>query len=872
MEAIRKSMQTLLVLALLGFSLAGALSLAQRDQPAADSDSTVTTKTTSGILRGLRQTAPTGSIIKFLAVPYAAAPIGSLRFKRPEELSAAQSIQVLDATRFGKTCPQYRHLTQFISPLLNVDSDHQTSEDCLQLNIFVPASVSSSAPLSDQQFLEPNKQLPVIVWIPGEGFDYADARQFDATNLALKTQSIVVTVQYRVGVLGFLHAPKLNVTGNMGVYDQIAALKWIRKNIDNFGGDSERVTLMGRFSGSMSISAMIAAPQHKQLLTVDGKLLFNRVALLSGIAVDDWIIEPSQEERVASLESAALARNYCNEVQIERGTCLSSMSVEQLLRVSNYGWRLVRDNELIGEQSPIEAIKSSSLGVQLDGVLLGETGMEGTLCMYRHALDTRTNYGQLIDEAKLTSNDLYNIIRDDSQTYFRYNPNKTNPIELALGSLIESSLDQSGQDESSRLREKYLNACSAYMVKSHLQRFKRNLVSRNKQLDSRMDSSKKPAEVYHYELRYKPSFSLAPDYIKTAAHGDDVPLIFGLVYNQPRAEINEADLLMTRKMMAYIGNFVHGNQPLLAAAATTHDSILNESAGLARSMDDEAADSQTAAAPIASLAASLKAARSWANEGQLHQIEFDESDLQELNARRRRHQQRRQSSNGSLVSGLAAADHASNGGDATDSSEAKSSVRPDRAGVNIRLIVVDGINQQQQQNEQTQGEIFVQRGRQSALQLADRQQQQPQPSASQQTNMTLINESSFVTMLVFGTCLLMFALMSICLGLCLIIFRTGSQNSMGKSRDGASIQQHYVNSSTSSCNICEESQGGSIDAVLSGARCKETRAFSNVFAKLRNNQASQSHHHPQQQQHQQQQPQIQSQPQQPQPIESQSCK
>lgn len=839
------------------FSLAAGLTLVRRESivesssPAASAAAVniITARTTSGLLKGIKQ----ASIIKFLAVPYAEAPIGSLRFKRPEELKANNLERVTDATHFGKTCPQYRHLTQFISPLLNIDADHQTSEDCLQLNIFVPANIQNSVTTNNQQqhqqqHLEPNKQLPVIVWIPGEGFDFADARQFDGSHLALKTQSIVVTVQYRVGVLGFLHAPKLNITGNMGIYDQLMALRWVHKNIDTFGGDSERVTLMGRFSGSMSISTMITAPAHQDLLKLDGRLLFQRVALLSGIAVDQWIIDSSQHERVSGLEGAALARDYCNAEQINRGTCLSGLSVEQLMRIADYGWRLVKDNELIGDRSPIEAAKSAEqFPSELEGVLLGETGMEGTLCMYRHALDTSRahNYAQLIDEDKLTSQDLYNVIRDDSQTYFRYNPNKTNPIELALSSLIDSTIEQQQQQNyneahelvaaasapTARLREKYLNACSAYMVKSHAHRFKRNLMVRNQQLDNRMDSSKRPTEVYHYELRYKPSFSLAPEYIRVAAHGDDIPLIFGLIYNQPRNEMNEADLLMTRKMMSYIGNFVHGNQPLLTGGGNSNN---NETFVVDSNNDDNIS---SADGPVSATLAINIRARSWANEGQLHHIELDEGDLQELNARRRQ----RQSSNGS----------GNNNGEEVDGGTSKSSVRADKStAVNIRLFLVDNINQQQQP-----------------------QPQQAQPVIpSQQTNMTLINESSFVTILLFGICLVMFALMSTCLGLCLVIFR-GSMSVVAKScqRDQQNIQQlhhqhnhsqhlqqhqhhHHVGngSSTSSCNICEESQGGSIDAVLGGgAKTKDARAFSNVFAKLRNNQASQSHHHPQQQQQQQ---------------------
>ena len=551
----------------------------------------VSVQTSSGLVQGTRTALGLNSdgsnkqaMYKFLSVPYAQAPVGQLRFQRPVELNTNSTTTLVDATKFGKTCPQYRHLARFISPLLNLDHDHQTSEDCLTLSIYVPSSVvaTQGEQNANSTVLEPSNQVPVIVWIPGEGFDFADARQFDGSHLAQRTQSIVVSVQYRVGILGFMQAPQLNVTGNMGVYDQLAALKWVSKNIGNFGGDNDRVTVMGRFSGSMSISTMLTAPKKTLAKLDDGQPLFKRAILLSGLAVGDWIIDRhgGLANKVNAIGELAVERNLCTQQQLVDGSCLRDMPIESLLEVSSFGWKLAVDNELIGQLDPIEALAADPdrLSANVEAILLGETDTEGTLCLYRHMLDQSTDYAQLIEDNRLTPGDLYELLRDDSRAYFGYNMTRSNPIQMALEAISASA--SASDDDEGQLRASYLDACSSYMVKSHNNQFRRNLEARNRLVESSNPSwsAKKPIELFHYSLKYKPSFSLAPDYIRTGAHGDDVPLIFGLVYNQPQHTVSQSDLLMTQQMISYIGNFVHGNHPLLQQ----HNSIFEQTGAAAK--------------------------------------------------------------------------------------------------------------------------------------------------------------------------------------------------------------------------------------------------------------------------------------------------
>lgn len=786
-------------------------------------------QTTSGLLLGAQQplTATNASIFKFLAVPYAEAPIGSLRFKKPVELAEGRQGATVDASRLGKTCPQHRHLARFISPLLNLDHDHQTSEDCLHLNIYVPGSPHAQAPLAGGR-LEAGLRLPVIVWIPGEGFDFADARQFDGSYLALKTNSIVVTVQYRVGVLGFLEAPQLGVAGNMGLHDQIMALRWIKQNIGAFGGDSRRTTLMGRFSGSMTISALMTAPKQ-ELVQLNGEHLFNRAALLSGVAVNDWIIEESLVDKYRAAVELAVARNYCNRSQAEGGSCLLELPVEQLLDIAGHGWKLVVDHQLTSRLGPIEAVRRNQIGEQIEAVLIGETGTEGSLCLYRHLLSLKGNFAQLIDEDRLTTDDLYEIIRDDSLTYFKYNISQTNPMQMALKALVGEL--EAEPEWGSRLRDKYLDACSSYMVKAHAGRFKRNLLARNELLEKTLD--RRPVDVFHYELRYKPSFSLAPDYIKSAAHGDDIPLIFGLLLGQPRRQVNEADLLMTRRMMAYVGNFVHGKRP----------------AGEPKTAQDDDLDGMAEFG-------SAEQRKNWSTGSQVQVMDFTESDCQELRSVRQ----------------ARLAGQSQEGAAEANKEEQQPKPKHDKA-LQLRMVLVEGrplgspvlevaeqeppvaagqfegplsrsqqlMELHRQQMLEERAALWLRGGRQliapTTGALVGQQQQatsgQQASQQQQQVQTSLANESSFATMLLLSACIVIVALMALCTMLSLIVFRCNSLANQGQGKPGRQFA-----SSSSSCNICDDAQGASIEAVLAGGNQAKDgqRGLCSMFAKLRNQQ------------------------------------
>jgi para-nitrobenzyl esterase len=204
----------------------------------------------SGNLAGIHDAV--AGLDEFRGVPYAAPPVGPLRWKRPQPMSAWKGVR--SAARFGSRCMQ--------RPLFGdmVFRSAGMSEDCLYLNVWAPAQ-------------RRHKKLPVLVYFYGGGFLGGDGSEprYDGASLA-RRGIVTVTVNYRLDVFGFLALPALadespqHATGNYGLLDQNAALRWVRRNIAAFGGDPALVTIGGESAGSMSVSAQMASPLSRGLM------------------------------------------------------------------------------------------------------------------------------------------------------------------------------------------------------------------------------------------------------------------------------------------------------------------------------------------------------------------------------------------------------------------------------------------------------------------------------------------------------------------------------------------------------------------------------------------------------------------------------
>ncbi|XP_049792587.1 carboxylesterase 4A-like [Schistocerca nitens] len=203
------------------------------------------------------------------------------RFLTDEEVSAV----INEASEGDESDPED---DDTFAPRRAPDSE---SEDCLFLNVFAPA------PAPEDEDAE-QKPRAVLVWLPGEGLGMADASRYDATLLADRAGIVVVTVNYRVGVLGFLSTGTSAAAGNWGALDVLEALRWVRRNAPAVGGDPARVTLAGRAEGAALASLLLTAPAAGE------PPLALRFVLQSGVASAWYHIDADPANATAALASS----------------------------------------------------------------------------------------------------------------------------------------------------------------------------------------------------------------------------------------------------------------------------------------------------------------------------------------------------------------------------------------------------------------------------------------------------------------------------------------------------------------------------------------------------------------------------------------
>jgi para-nitrobenzyl esterase len=258
----------------------------------AQAQSLLQVKTASGVVEGKEA----GPAHAFLGIPYAAAPVGDLRWKPPVPVAKWDGVR--KATEFGSHCMQTNVFGDMVFP------DPGGSEDCLSLNVWVPAKAQG--------------KLPVMVWIYGGGFVAGGTSEPRQHGEVLAQQGvIVVSMNYRLGIFGFFVHPELakesehHAAGNYGLLDQTAALRWVHENIAAFGGDAGNVTIFGESAGSFSVSALMASPLAKGLFQKaigESGSAFSRSGLTFAPLAE-------REEKDAKLASSALGVSTLAELR-----------------------------------------------------------------------------------------------------------------------------------------------------------------------------------------------------------------------------------------------------------------------------------------------------------------------------------------------------------------------------------------------------------------------------------------------------------------------------------------------------------------------------------------------------------------------------
>ncbi|HEY3853739.1 MAG TPA: carboxylesterase family protein [Verrucomicrobiae bacterium] len=285
-----------------------------------------------------------GKVHVFKGIPYAAPPVGPLRWKPPQPLTPWQGVR--KATDFGPQAMQARIYSDMIF------RDAGPSEDCLYLNVWAPANSSSA-------------KLPVMVWIHGGGFAAgasSEPRQ-DGVKLCQKGV-IVVSMNYRMGIFGFFEHPELTkesehgASGNYGLMDMVASLQWVKRNISAFGGDPDNVTIFGESAGSFAVSALMASPLSQGL--------FNRAIGESGAFFGNTLKLDNRENAEDSCVKFATAALGGSSLEMLRNT-----PAKKLLDTSRTLPMATFDPIIDGYFFPSDAISIFAAGKQSHVALLG---------------------------------------------------------------------------------------------------------------------------------------------------------------------------------------------------------------------------------------------------------------------------------------------------------------------------------------------------------------------------------------------------------------------------------------------------------------------------------------------------------------------
>lgn len=426
-----------------------------------------------------------GAVRAFLGIPYAAPPVGDLRWKAPQ--AAPKWKGEREAYTFGSHCMQVP-FPDMIFP------DSSMSEDCLYLNVYTPADV------------KPSSKLPVMFWIHGGGYFAGAGSEPRQNGDFLPTKGVVlVTINYRLGVFGFLVTPGLikegdSAAGNYGLMDMIAALRWVQQNIANFGGDPQNVTIFGESAGSFAVSTLMASPLTQGL--------FNKAIGESGGALGPGLggetadeVAPVDEKWVRSLDATSLAN-------------LRTLTAETILAASRKPgaprFAPVVDGKVLTE--PIAQTYAEGKQAHIP-LLAGWNRDEGSFS---------AEHGMTVTQWK-------------SEAEKRFGENAARFLELYPAA-----------DDAQALRSSIDFSSDTFIA-----------FSTWKWIEAQVKTGEAPVYRYHFELPATPSKFHGP----FAFHSDEIEYVFGTLDTRPGAVWRPEDRKLSEEMMDYWTNFAKTGDP-----------------------------------------------------------------------------------------------------------------------------------------------------------------------------------------------------------------------------------------------------------------------------------------------------------------------
>ncbi|KAM4734559.1 pyrethroid hydrolase Ces2e-like isoform 1-T1 [Anableps anableps] len=448
----------------------------------------------------------------FLGIPFAHPPLGPiLRLAAPQPPEGWQGLR--DATKQPNMCIQSKDTANELLEKLGslISEVPELSEDCLYLNIYTPANRAADA------------KLPVMVWIHGGGFVAGSASTYDGSALAAYQDVVVVLIQYRLGVLGFLSSGDEHVPGNFGLLDQIQALRWVKEHIHSFGGNPDLVTIFGESAGGVSVSLLLLSPLS------DG--LFHRAIAESGTAAIDALMN----DPVPVMHAVANASGCSLESTEKIAKCMRNLDTDTILALGKdpfLRYPVNVDGHFLTKPVPELLHRHKLLTVPF---MTGINNHEGGFVISDHFGPPNWTEGMDREPVANMVSMFYPLAQD-----------------AAIRDLIVTMYTGSGEDRM-RNRDGFTEFFGDFFFS----------IPAIKVANAHRDAG---ADVFLYEYHHAPKFQQKrrPSFVK-CDHLDEIFMVQGYCFTTTHVKLTDAcpeeEEEFSRIMMSYWGNFARTGSP-----------------------------------------------------------------------------------------------------------------------------------------------------------------------------------------------------------------------------------------------------------------------------------------------------------------------
>jgi carboxylesterase type B len=490
----------------------------------------VEVRTPSGWVRGYEENHIDDQMYRFIKIPYAQPPVGDLRFHKTKPIEDWDGVK---GTR-SINAPQ---CAQMEDPVPGLDT-LESNEDCLYLNIYVPGKISE------------DRNLSVMVWIHGGTFMFGGASQYKPKKLVLGGDVIVVTINYRLGILGFLTLHDPLAPGNYGLWDQIEALKWIQRNIAAFGGNPNSVTIFGESSGGMSVSLQTLIPSNKGL--------FQRAISQSGVIFSVCITRRREEDKT-------------NRLLLERLECTALDGIADVLKCL----RDVPADNITGAFSYMDYFTPSNGTMELgsmvptvDGELIKEDlvyprSWDDDVYGFLRSVDFMS--GTLDGEGSIA----YEILAPGLQEKYKFNATESLPLVILCEAMAASYVDR----VAGNVPELRQDICDFYTTSEGVDQQSNKVcefiadswfIGPSNTILSIHAKNNNKRNTFQYLITktslYPFTLDGQPVWFKGAAHGEELHLMFDITTDQIPEELlkkHDPDSLdrLSRDVITYWTNF-----------------------------------------------------------------------------------------------------------------------------------------------------------------------------------------------------------------------------------------------------------------------------------------------------------------------------